>query len=608
MILHALCALAEREGLVGDPDYEYKRVAWLVHLASDGQFLSMESTLQPAATTSGNQRKPQPKQFLIPRQPTGKTGTKAPAAFLVENAKYVFGVPTKDKVFAATEGQEKSTWFREAVAQCADATQDDGAIAVTKFLQALYSGRQNVILPDEVKSNELFAFILGMDDVLVHLRPAVRAFWKQQRQTPHGEGSGRFRCLVTGALINEVGLFPSVRGVPGGSTAGVGLVSFNRRAFESYGWNGSENAPISRAAGEAATTALARLLTSDFPNPKRPEEKLKPRRLSLSSDTVLLYWTASDSGDRFADVFGDLLEATAEDADSVGELYRSVWRGSSQPIDNASAFYALVLSGAQGRAVVRDWIESTVTDAAHNLARHFADFNIVRNAPFKIKPPGIPLRFLLNSLAPQGSSDSIPDALASAVVHAALRGTPYPIALLQNALLRARAEASNHEWSDLARADARAALIKAVLIRTRHLEVTPAMDPTNSNPGYLLGRLMAVIERMQQAALGSQINATVVDRYFSGASATPGVVFPRLLKNLRNHARKAKDEEQTAGLAVWLEGEVDRIVVGLHGFPPYLDLDQQGLFVVGYHHERHWLWLSKTEREACQPGPIAIQN
>jgi CRISPR-associated protein Csd1 len=128
------------------------------------------------------------------------------------------------------------------------------------------------------------------------------------------------------------------------------------------------------------------------------------------------------------------------------------------------------------------------------------------------------------------------------------------------------------------------------------------MDSTNRNPGYLLGRLMAVIERMQQAALGNQINATVVDRYFSGASATPGVVFPRLLKNLRNHARKAKDDEQTAGLAGWLEGEVDRIVGGLQGFPPYLDLDQQGLFVVGYHHERHWLWLSKAEREASLPA------
>ncbi len=607
MILHALCALAEREGLVADPDYEYKRVAWLVRLAPDGRFLSMESTAQPVTKGAGKRAKPQPKQFLIPRQPTGRAGTKAPAAFLVDNAKYVFGLPTKDKPFSPAEGQEKSAWFRTAVAQCAHVTQDDGAKAVTRFLMDLESGNQRIALPDDAKSNELFAFLLATDDELVHLRPAVKAHWKQLRQTTPTKGAGRFHCLITGVPMGEAGLFPSIRGVPGGTTSGVGLVTFNRRAFESYGWNGSENAPISRAAAEAAATALTRLLTAEYPNPKRPEERLKPRRLSLSSDTVLLYWTASDSGDGFADVFAELLRATAEDADSVAELYRSVWRGRSRAIDNPSAFYALVLSGAQGRAIVRDWIESTVTDAAGNLARYFEDFNIVRNAPFKIVPPGIPLRFLLDSLAPQGSSDSVPDALASAVVHAAVRGTPYPIALLQNALLRARAEASSREWSDLARADARAALIKAVLIRTRHLEVTPAMDPTNSSPGYLLGRLMAVIERMQQAALGNQINATVVDRYFSGASATPGVVFPRLLKNLRNHARKAKDEEQTAGLAGWLEGEVDRIVVGLHGFPPYLDLDQQGLFVVGYHHERHWLWLRKSERETI-PSAIPSQN
>ncbi len=123
------------------------------------------------------------------------------------------------------------------------------------------------------------------------------------------------------------------------------------------------------------------------------------------------------------------------------------------------------------------------------------------------------------------------------------------------------------------------------------------MDPNNTAPGYLLGRLMAVIERMQQLAL-HDLNASVVDRYFSGASASPAAVFPRLLKNLRHHARKAKDEPQTGGTTRWLENQVDEITVHLSSFPSHLNLEQQGLFVLGYHHQRNWLWTKKEDRAA----------
>jgi CRISPR-associated protein Csd1 len=124
------------------------------------------------------------------------------------------------------------------------------------------------------------------------------------------------------------------------------------------------------------------------------------------------------------------------------------------------------------------------------------------------------------------------------------------------------------------------------------------MDLNNTQPGYLLGRLMAVIEKMQATALGSEINASVVDKYFGAASATPGAVFPRLLKNFRHHARKAKDGDKAAvGWAVRLEKESDRLLEPLQGFPSFLPLDQQGLFVLGYHHQRHSFFQSREERE-----------
>jgi CRISPR-associated protein Csd1 len=156
-----------------------------------------------------------------------------------------------------------------------------------------------------------------------------------------------------------------------------------------------------------------------------------------------------------------------------------------------------------------------------------------------------------------------------------------------------RAEIGKTEWHDLMHRDARAALIKAVLIRNFNLEVKAEMDTNNKEPGELLGELLAIIERAQQIALGD-VNATVIDRYFSGASATPGSVFPRLLKNMRHHISKAKDGDR-GGLAVWLDRQADEIMANVTSFPAFLPIEQQGLFVLGYHHRRYKLWQKREE-------------
>jgi CRISPR-associated protein Csd1 len=220
--------------------------------------------------------------------------------------------------------------------------------------------------------------------------------------------------------------------------------------------------------------------------------------------------------------------------------------------------------------------------------------------------PHFPLRVLLEALAPLGKGDEVPTPLIAPLVNAALRGGPYPFSLLQRAVQRMRAEIGQTDWAALQRRDARAALIKGVLNRRRARfphssckEVTEAMDPTNTNPGYLLGRLMAVIERIQQEALGD-INASVIDRFFSGASAAPRSVFLRLLKNARNHVRKGKDTPKSAGTVAWLDKQLDQLADPFDpnqgGFPARLSLQDQGLFILGYHHQRHWLWMSKEQR------------
>ncbi len=135
------------------------------------------------------------------------------------------------------------------------------------------------------------------------------------------------------------------------------------------------------------------------------------------------------------------------------------------------------------------------------------------------------------------------------------------------------------------------------------------MDPSHRSEGYTLGQLMAVIERLQQEALDN-VNASVVDRYFSGASASPKAVFVRLLKNARHHVRKAKDNQEKGGFIFRLEKLLDELADQFdpkrNGFPAYLDLEQQGLFVLGYHQMRKWLWMNKEERNEWEQAHTAV--
>lgn len=623
MILQALYQLAQREHLMKDPDFEWRPIPWLIVVGEGGTLLGIRGThsTSPEEDERKKKAKPQPRNFLVPREHGRTSGDRA--YFLFDKAEYVLG---QDPAGTRQAEQLKARFelFRTRVDECLAATGDPGVRAVCGFLDKLAHGEITVALPEGCASNDMFAFVFAEDvDRLVTSRPAVQAHWRSLRALPAADAGERRRCLVTGRMAPPVDKLPLVKRVPGGGTSGVALISFNSNAFESYGWEGNANAPICREAAEACSTALNRLLDPAFPDALEPGQSLPKRHLRLSADTAVCFWAANPAADSATNLLLALLDA---DPSQVEELYRSVWRGVPASVDDGSAFYALTLSGSQGRAIVRDWFESTVAEVAANLASHFADLAIVRNTP---RPkgrelnPAFPLRTLMRSLAVRGDDKAVPPALAGEVMRAALSGSPYPLSILQRALERWRAEIGQSDWSDLERRDARAALIKAVLNRRRRVhphstlypEVTEAMDVQNTQPGYLLGRLMAVVERMQATALGSEINASVVDRYFGAASATPAAVFPRLLKNFHHHARKAKDgDDMTARRARGLEGEVDRLLASVQSFPRFLPLDEQGLFIIGYHHQRHSFYQRRPEREraaadaAAAAAPAASAN
>ncbi len=602
MILQALHRLAEREGLVADLDYEPKPVGYLVRVADGGTLLGLQSTysvpLSQESQDSGKRKpKPRAKVFRVPREKARTSGDRA--LFLVDKAEYALGIDPNNKR-DAKKLAKRFELFRERVARCAEVTGDQGVAAMRDFLEALAAGEHDIDLPDDVKSNDLFGFVLGTEERLIVHRPAVEAYFKGIRTEAAEEP---IQCLITGEMAPPAELHTQVQYIPNATTSGVPLVSFNAPAFESYGWSSNENAPVSRDAAETYATALQRLLHPNPPHPTDPSLNLERRNIRLAEDTVVCYWAASDSGEELASLIAPLLEGNPE---QVGNLYRTIWSGHEPELEDPSAFYALTLSGAQGRAAVRDWIQTTVAEAASHLARFRSDLWVVRRTPPKkgtAEPPPLGLRDRLRSLAPPGKSE-VPGPMVARSVSCALRGDPFPVNFLTRAVQRYRAEIGKNDYSVWVRRDAQVGWIRAVLARRHRLsqsseqEVTSAMDPNNDRPGYLLGRLMAVLERLQQEAMGD-LNATVIDRFFSAASATPRAVFTRLLKKARHHARKARHDNKEVR---WLEKQMDEIAdqfeVEKGGFPAHLSMEEQGLFVLGYHQQRHQFFQKKPPEQA----------
>ena len=634
MILQALAQLTKTENLLaGEPDYEFRRVAWGISISAKGKFQKLISYRIDRNADNDRKEDYVGKWSLVPKQPIRTSGAKS--FFLVDKCEYALGLdPTGKRGKDALV--ERSGLFLEQVQAWHDETGDKAAKSLLSFLTDIKQYHPEIQKDKsfaEIEPNDLMGFLVKTD--WIHREESAKKYWSTLRlQEEPEEGAPTYQCLVSGEEISDIPLFPLVKRVPGGTSSGVALVSHNANAFSSYGLDGNENAPVSREISEACGIALARLLDPQFPNPTNLDATLSPRFIRLGSNTAVCYWTRKKDkeSESTLNALGSLI--AAEDEASVEKNLKSIWYGRPAKLKKPNAFYALTISGTQGRAIIRDWLETSLDEVNENLAQHFADLAICRNTQPKkgtAESPAVPTNWLLKSLAAEGRSDPVPPTVESGFIRSAFQGKAYPMQMLQRALVRSRAEAGGDEWIDSMRRDARASVLKAVLNRrkreqlnfTDYPEVKIDMNPESRNTGYALGMLIAVLEQLQRLAL-DDVNASVVDRYFSAASASPKSVFVRLLKNSLHHYRKASKSEkkQVRSSARYMERVKDEILSWLKvdvpttqepeerkrplaypasmttpfGIPSSLPLEDQGLFVLGYHQMRHWIFMKKEPR------------
>jgi CRISPR-associated protein Csd1 len=290
---------------------------------------------------------------------------------------------------------------------------------------------------------------------------------------------------------------------------------------------------------------------------------------------------------------------TEPDQQIVLDLLESVRTGKVQPQFESTPFYAAAFSGSGGRTVVRDWIDTTVGDAQRALAKWFTRQRIV--GPNGEEPRALGVYAL--AMATVREAKDLPARTNRALLRAALTATPPPRELLAAAYQRSRSEQTiRHN---------RAALIKLLLhsegVITREDAMT-TLEADHPSPAYHCGRLMATLERIQRAAIPG-ITATIIDRYFGAASTTPALVFPRLIRGAQPHL--AKLERDRRGAYINLQREVEEILThikpGPEGYPARLSFPEQGLFQLGYYHQRAQARADMEARRAAgQPADDEI--
>ena len=581
MIVTELFRYYERLRDAGElPPYGFssEKVTGCVVLHPDGGVLTVEDMRQDVAAGKKTVKRP---LLIDAPQPPRRTVTILPG-FLCDSAAYLFGVAVGDKRARALDQFAASRARHEAVLA---GIAHPAARAVLDFFRNWEPGRMPPVSDPEILSGWL-VFRLRNEEDFIHDLPEIRAAWERTLLAEE-EGAAVGQCLATGEEGQPIArIHPAVKGVPGAQTAGAALVSFNDDAYTSYGKTQNFNAPMSTRVAHGYTAVLNHLLAQ------------RGTRHIVIGEVSVLFWT--DRPTRFeADVglvFGRPEERT-EDKDLVREIGAALdrlakGRDGLFPEEVGARFFVLGLSGNAARLAVRFWVADGLGVMADQLARHFRDLDLITQWDNQPRRPTI--WALANETKAKYRRDgdhARPDPndrglakLQGDLLRAVLGGGAYPASLPAVLLDRIRADHTiNHP---------RMALLKAVLVRRRRLaglgqegDSLVSLDPNRTDPGYRLGRLFAVLERIQQAAAdGRDLNATIRDKHIGTASATPRAAFPFLLELAQKHLKKVRGSK--SGLARVLDLAVQDIQGPLTGFPPTLDLEQRGLFFLGYYHER----------------------
>jgi len=566
MILQALSGYYDRLKNSSDTDipllgFGRQKIHFAIVINSQGKLLQIRDIRETL------NKKQVPKQLTVPEGV--KRASNVAPNFMWDNTGYVLGATNKEN---NKRTQQCFSAFKELHHTIGDNLDDEGMKAVLQFLNSWNQGEAPNLTHWKEMAGMNLVFQLDGDLQYMHQRPKIQRAWLKYYQE---ESSDQFAtCLVSGKQAPIARLHPKIKGVRGAQTSGAAIISFNLEAFLSYEKKQNFNAPVSEDIAFAYTTALNYLL------------RFESRQKVLIGDAATVFWTERDSP--IEGFMGMILDPREDSGDlkEVRDFLEAVRDGKKPPKldDPDTKFYILGLSPNASRLSVRFWHVSTVGDISAKIGLHFKDLSIIKNFDSDPEFPGI--WQLLRETAILRKSDNISPVLAGSVMRSILTGIFYPQSLMTAVINRIRADQTVNYL--------RAALIKGCLIRkyritNKSMEVNMALNKQSTNIAYLLGRLFAALEKAQKDAIPGA-NTTIKDRFYGSASATPRTVFPQLLRLAQHHIQKAEYGRNTDKM-------IEEIMQGIQEFPAHLSLDDQGLFAIGYYHQRQAFYAKSEEKK-----------
>lgn len=530
--------------------YVKMAIKWIIDIDMEGKFQGMVST------SDGGKRNDRGKEFFSPF--IGRSsGVKA--KLLADNGEYVLCKAREDA--DKNDVLKRNKAFIELVKKAVDATSEQAVQAVLKFYEN--TNPPEVAMPEAFDPSQNLTF--RVNGILPINLPSVQKFWAQYAESTgsnegkNAEAKDVMQCLICGEEKTAVRRLPfKIKRIPNGQTSGMALISANSPAFESYGLEESLIAPTCQECGEKFSKAANALIEGENTH------------ISIGP-LVYIFWTKEETGFSFASIL------SKPEPGEVQALIESAFGGhhAATKLD-VTPFYATAFSASGARVAVRDWLDTTVEGVRQNLARYFKLQQLVEGYGDKGKPIGL---YALAACTVRDANKELAPNVPKALLHCALKGGPLPKSLLFQAVKRNRAEQTVTR--------PRAALVKMVLLsQNTSIEKEDKMeqlDLTNKEPAYLCGRLLGVLEAVQRAAMHNP-NTTIVDRFYGTASSAPASVFGRLLRGVQPHLGKLRKDKR--GTFEALEKKLEEVQSGLKSFPKTLTLEEQGLFALGYYHQR----------------------
>lgn len=606
MLVQALAAYADRylSEELNNAAWEIKPVPWQIGITMQGKF----SGITPRWTedTSGKKPRQVPMTMSIPRSPVPRNSGEHPLLG-ADDLAYVLGVGpwTSGKSTDREKAAKHHAAFVELIRKAAAETGDEALASCVRFYENEEGTEKARAALDKAKAGEVAVLATGYGEPLVD-RESVQQYWQKHYDAAFAERveGEPGECLISGSIGPIAPTHEKIKGLSnlGGQPSGVALMSFDKEAFRSYGWEQNRNSPVSPNRALAYVLALNDLLRS------------KTHRRDRGG-IAYLYWTRDPEEFNVEDLLDE------PDPAQIGKLldFNTEMAFGKHPDPNR--FYMAGVSGNGGRLRVRYWFDSTLIDVKKNLRNWFEQLRV--EYPKYDGDAAPPARFwqLLYALDREGKPE---DALVLALTRRAIEGLPLGVSVLAKSLARLRHpgdslgakkdSAKKSDSMDLAKLRVPMGLIRMcvndLLLQKKGVgEMSEGLDPNCALPAYVCGRLMAEFENLQRAANG-EVNSSILDRYYALASTYPAAAFPKVEALAQKHLRKLRRDNRAAAVAI------DGRLQDLHNllapspkgaYPGKLSIEEQGLFALGYYHQKAHSRAEATDKKN-QNTADAAQN